>query len=86
MDFLGIGPGELVLILILALILFGPKRLPEIGRALGKSVREFRQISEEFTSQLRQELDADPGDAVAKPLTTGEQCGEPEQDDEKLEG
>lgn len=58
MNFLGIGPGELLLILILALIIFGPRRLPEIGRALGKSIREFRQASEELTEQFREELQA----------------------------
>lgn len=58
MNFLGIGPGELLLILILALIIFGPRRLPEIGRALGKSIREFRQTSEELTEQFREELQA----------------------------
>lgn len=56
MNFLGIGPGELLLIFILALIIFGPRRLPEIGRSLGKSIREFRQASQEITSQFRDEL------------------------------
>jgi len=58
LNFLGIGPGELLLILIFALIIFGPRRLPEIGRALGKSIREFRQTSEELTGQFREELQA----------------------------
>jgi len=54
----GIGPGELLLILILALIVFGPRRLPEIGKSLGQMMREFRQASDEITGQLRQEIDA----------------------------
>jgi TatA/E family protein of Tat protein translocase len=58
LNFLGIGPGELLLILILALVIFGPRRLPEIGRALGKSIREFRQASDELTEQFREELQA----------------------------
>jgi sec-independent protein translocase protein TatA len=37
-----IGPLELVVVLIIALIVFGPKRLPELGRSLGKGIREFR--------------------------------------------
>lgn len=37
-----IGPGEIVLLLLLALLLFGAKRLPEIGRSLGKGMREFK--------------------------------------------
>jgi sec-independent protein translocase protein TatA len=37
-----IGPLEIVLILIVALIVFGPKRLPELGRSMGKGIREFK--------------------------------------------
>ncbi|HET8593550.1 MAG TPA: twin-arginine translocase TatA/TatE family subunit [Solirubrobacterales bacterium] len=37
-----IGPLELIVVLIIALIVFGPKRLPELGRSLGKGIREFR--------------------------------------------
>lgn len=58
MNFLGIGPMELLLILIIALIIFGPGRLPEIGAALGKSIREFRQMSQDLTTELGKELQA----------------------------
>lgn len=58
MNFLGIGPMELLLILIIALIIFGPGRLPEIGAALGKSIREFRQMSQDLTTELSKELQA----------------------------
>jgi len=37
-----VGPLEVLLVLIIALIVFGPKRLPELGRSLGKGIREFR--------------------------------------------
>jgi sec-independent protein translocase protein TatA len=37
-----IGPLELIVVLIIALIVFGPKRLPELGRSLGRGIREFR--------------------------------------------
>ena len=37
-----VGPGEVILLLLLALLLFGPKRLPEIGRSLGRGIREFK--------------------------------------------
>lgn len=37
-----IGPGELVIILLLALIIFGPGKLPQVGRAIGESIREFK--------------------------------------------
>jgi len=37
-----VGPIELAIVLIIALVVFGPKRLPELGRSLGKGIREFR--------------------------------------------
>jgi sec-independent protein translocase protein TatA len=37
-----VGPLELLVVLIIALVIFGPKRLPELGRSLGKGIREFR--------------------------------------------
>jgi len=37
-----VGPFELAIVLVIALIVFGPKRLPELGRSLGKGIREFR--------------------------------------------
>lgn len=52
MNFFGMGPGELILILIVALIVFGPGKLPEIGSALGKSIREFRRATSEMTREL----------------------------------
>lgn len=57
MNFFGIGPMELVFILILALIIFGPGRLPEIGRAVGKSLRDFRAMTQEVTSQFSLDLE-----------------------------
>jgi TatA/E family protein of Tat protein translocase len=45
MPFPNIGPGELILILVIALIVLGPGRLPEVAQSLGKSVREFRKAA-----------------------------------------
>jgi len=45
MPFPNIGPGELILILVIALIILGPGRLPEVAQSLGKSVREFRKAA-----------------------------------------
>lgn len=50
----GIGMPELILILALALILLGPKRLPEIARALGKGLAEFRRATDELKEEFRQ--------------------------------
>ena len=43
-----LGPAQIVLLAALALIVFGPKRLPEIGRSLGNALREFQRASAEF--------------------------------------
>ncbi len=52
-----IGGPEILLIFILALLLFGPRKLPEIGRALGKTVAEFRKATAEFRSTLEREVE-----------------------------
>lgn len=77
MNFFGIGPMELVFILILALIIFGPGRLPEIGRAVGKSIRDFRAMSNEVSSQLR--LDLDLNEVVSPTQQTSAQGKEAEK-------
>jgi len=53
---LGIGPFELVLILAVVVIIFGVGRLPEIGGAVGKSIREFRKSAREADEEGRREL------------------------------
>jgi sec-independent protein translocase protein TatB len=57
MTLFGIGPMELMLILVVALVVFGPKRLPEIARTIGKAVNDFRRASENVTSTVMRELD-----------------------------
>jgi len=57
MDFFGIGLGEVLLILVLALIIWGPKRLPGIARTLGKTARTLRKATNDFTSQVTREMD-----------------------------
>ncbi|HEY6307122.1 MAG TPA: twin-arginine translocase TatA/TatE family subunit [Candidatus Angelobacter sp.] len=47
---------EIVFILLLALILFGPRRLPEIARQMGKFMAEFRKASNDFQSQIHEEI------------------------------
>lgn len=55
----GIGMQELVIILILALIIFGPGKLPDVGKAIGKSIREFKQASKEITEDITGDDDKD---------------------------
>jgi sec-independent protein translocase protein TatA len=42
----GLGPTELILILVIALVIFGPSKLPEIGESIGKGIREFKNATE----------------------------------------
>jgi sec-independent protein translocase protein TatA len=53
-----IGPAELILIFIVALLVFGPKRLPEIGKSVGKAIREFKRTSEEIKGRIEDEIQA----------------------------
>jgi sec-independent protein translocase protein TatA len=57
-----IGPLEIVVILIIALIVFGPKRLPELGRSLGKGIREFKgSLSGEDDDDEPPQQELEPG-------------------------
>jgi Tat protein translocase TatB subunit len=65
----GIGMPELLLILALALIVLGPKKLPELARALGKGMAEFRRATDELKDELRQmehEIEETSVDATSK--------------------
>ncbi|HEX2258984.1 MAG TPA: twin-arginine translocase TatA/TatE family subunit [Actinomycetota bacterium] len=51
------GPAEMLVIAIFALLVFGPRRFPEIARSVGKAVREFKKATSEFTQELSLEVD-----------------------------
>lgn len=75
----GIGMPELLLILAVALIVLGPKKLPEIARSLGRGLAEFRRTTDDVKREMQaaaDDLEAPPetGDADAKPA--GEAAGE----------
>ncbi len=55
MNVFGIGLPEMMLILVIALLIFGPKKLPEIGRSLGKAIRGFQDASKEFENEFKKE-------------------------------
>ena len=52
----GLGWQELVIILVIALIIFGPRKLPELGKSLGQAIRGFREGSDKATQAARKEL------------------------------
>jgi sec-independent protein translocase protein TatA len=63
-----VGPTELIVILIIALIVFGPKRLPEIGRTLGRSLQEFRRASNDLRQELERGINDEP---AVRPTSDG---------------
>ncbi len=76
----GLGPFEIILVLLIALIVFGPGRLPEIGQALGKSIREFQEATSGITDELNRELQATEqaarGETASKDEEESEDDGE----------
>jgi TatA/E family protein of Tat protein translocase len=63
-----IGPGEFILIAVIAIIFIGPGRLPDVGAALGKSIREFRKASSDITEATR--IDTSPLPPAPAPAAT----------------
>jgi sec-independent protein translocase protein TatB len=56
MNILGMGPAELALIFVIALIVLGPGKLPQVAKTLGKAIRELRRMSLEVTAEFAKEL------------------------------
>ena len=57
MNVFGIGLPEMGLIMIVALLVFGPKKLPEIGRSMGKALKGFQDASKEFETEFKKEAE-----------------------------
>ena len=57
---LNIGPQELLIVLILALIVVGPQRLPELSKQIGKGLREFRKVQDDVKGMVKFDLDDSP--------------------------
>ena len=63
-----LGGPELILILLIALIVFGPRKLPEIGKTMGKMLMEFRRASNDFKRTLEDEVEAEKTREAASQL------------------
>jgi sec-independent protein translocase protein TatA len=63
-----IGPVELIIILVIALIVIGPGRLPDVGAALGKSIREFRKASTDMADATRVDTSPLPPSSSGRPV------------------
>ncbi len=67
------GPLELVIILVIALLILGPGKLPDVGAALGKSIREFRKASADVQDAVNVNVDTSPLPASPAPAPTAPQ-------------
>ncbi len=86
-----IGMSELLIIFVIALIVFGPRKLPELGRSLGKSLGEFKRASNDLRNTLEEEIHVEdqvrrepvtpaPKPAPAPPIDDSQQHDDPHQD------
>lgn len=67
---MGIGPMEIFVVLVIALVIFGPQKLPEMGRSLGKAIREFKSAGSEIQDEITKatdEIDIDPDKTIKPP-------------------
>jgi len=67
-----IGMPEMIIILVIALIIFGPRKLPELGKSLGRSLNEFKKASNELRSTLEEEIRVEEQRAKVEPPKTVE--------------
>ena len=84
MEILGVGPMELLLILVLALIFVGPGKMPEVAASLGKAIREFQRASAELTDALNAEIAAAQAQKAASQLSENGHSQETEAAEAKV--
>jgi TatA/E family protein of Tat protein translocase len=70
-----IGMAELIIIFVIALIIFGPRKLPELGRSLGRSLGEFKRASNELRSTLEEEIRVEEQRETAKKTSESPPAG-----------
>lgn len=67
-----IGVPELIIIFIVALLVFGPKKLPEVGKTVGKAIRDFKRSTEDIKNKFEDEIRADEFQSLKDDLKVGE--------------
>ena len=72
MNIFGVGLPEVTVILILALLIFGPKKLPELGRQLGKTLKSIKKASNEFQNEIDQVMNEDDRDESPKSIKSNQ--------------
>ncbi len=77
MGFFDLGMGEILLVIVVAMIIWGPSKIPEIARTLGKIIRTLKKTSFDLTAEIRKELEKEETDSPSQPeinrdIKTGE--------------
>ena len=67
-----VGTPELLVIFVIALVVFGPRRLPELGRQLGRTIAEFKRATSELQGTLEREIELDAKQKASAPAPTTE--------------
>jgi len=76
--FSNIGPGELIIVAVIVLLIFGPGRLPDVGQALGKGIREFRKAATDISEATSLDAPAPkPGPGAAVPTVASDAATPP---------
>lgn len=84
MGFMNLGPMEMAVILVIVLIIFGPKSLPSLGRAMGRGLREFKTASSKFSEAL-DDADEEKDDAKPRKATPPNQLPREASLEERIE-
>ena len=72
MNIFGVGLPEITVILILALLIFGPKKLPELGKQLGKTLKSLKKASNEFQNEIDQVMNEDDKEKSPKSIESNQ--------------
>jgi TatA/E family protein of Tat protein translocase len=72
-----IGPPELLVILLIALIVVGPQKLPELSRSIGRGLREFRRVQDEVKDMVTLDLEAPPDEPTTPAVSTTTALSQP---------
>ena len=72
MNIFGVGLPEVTVILILALLIFGPKKLPELGKQLGKTLKSLKKASNEFQNEIDQVMNEEDVDEFPKSIESNQ--------------
>ena len=72
MNIFGVGLPEVTVILILALLIFGPKKLPELGKQLGKTLKSLKKASNEFQNEIDQVMNEEDKDETPKSIESNQ--------------